>query len=76
MFTSETMQNVPRNHRCLYLLTQIHLGFTMLLWYNIVQWPQDEYRPFLDAVRKTFRDKRTHAYLKSRLVYGRKPEAA
>ncbi|GAB1321037.1 mRNA 3'-end-processing protein YTH1 [Madurella fahalii] len=51
-------------------------GFTMLLWYNVLQWPQDEYRPFLDAFRKALRDRRTHAYLKLRFVYGRKPEAA
>ncbi|KXX82478.1 Demethylmenaquinone methyltransferase [Madurella mycetomatis] len=51
-------------------------GFTLLLWHNVVQWPQDEYKPFLDALRKTLRDKKTHAYLKARLVYGQKPEAA
>ncbi|KAK3342161.1 S-adenosyl-L-methionine-dependent methyltransferase [Lasiosphaeria hispida] len=49
-------------------------GYTMMLWHHVLQWPLDGYHPFLDGVRKTLRDKRTHAYVKLRVVYGRKPE--
>ncbi|KAK0726130.1 S-adenosyl-L-methionine-dependent methyltransferase [Lasiosphaeris hirsuta] len=49
-------------------------GYTMMLWHHVLQWPLDGYQPFLDGMRKTLRDKRTHPYMKLRVVYGRKSE--
>ncbi|EMT65771.1 S-adenosyl-L-methionine-dependent methyltransferase [Fusarium oxysporum II5] len=38
-------------------------------------WPKDEYQVFLMNMRKAFKDKRIHRYMRVRYVHGRKPHA-
>lgn len=42
----------------------------------MLNWPKDEYQIFLMGMRKALRNRKMHAYMKVRYVYGRKPEAA
>ncbi|KAK1756728.1 S-adenosyl-L-methionine-dependent methyltransferase [Echria macrotheca] len=51
-------------------------GYTLALWHNVLMWPEDEYRPFLDQLRKALQNKKIHSYLLLRYAYGRKPESA
>lgn len=48
-------------------------GYTLFLWHSVLKWPEDEYRPFLAAVRKALRDRRVHAYMVVRSVWAKKP---
>ncbi|SCO55799.1 related to methyltransferase [Fusarium fujikuroi] len=50
-------------------------GYTMMVWHKIMNWPEDEYQVFLMNMRKAFKDKRIHGYMRVRYVYGRKPDA-
>ncbi|KAI1059511.1 hypothetical protein LB506_008866 [Fusarium annulatum] len=50
-------------------------GYTMMVWHQIMNWPEDEYQVFLMNMRKAFKDKRIHGYMRVRYVYGRKPHA-
>ncbi|KAH7214594.1 S-adenosyl-L-methionine-dependent methyltransferase [Fusarium oxysporum] len=50
-------------------------GYTMMVWHHIMKWPKDEYQVFLMNMRKAFKDKRIHGYMRVRYVYGRKPDA-
>ncbi|KAG9496660.1 hypothetical protein J7337_011438 [Fusarium musae] len=50
-------------------------GYTMVVWHQIMHWPEDEYQVFLMNMRKAFKDKRIHGYMRVRYVYGRKPDA-
>ncbi|KAH8714422.1 S-adenosyl-L-methionine-dependent methyltransferase [Ilyonectria robusta] len=51
-------------------------GYTLLLWHNVLNWPKDEYQIFLMGMRQALRNRKMHAYMKVRYVYGRKPETA
>ncbi|KAF5017329.1 hypothetical protein F66182_10758 [Fusarium sp. NRRL 66182] len=51
-------------------------GYTLLLWKNILQWPEDEYQVFLTEMRKFLRNRKAHGYMTVRYVYGRKGEAS
>ena len=55
------------------ILLTFFSGYTQFLWHNILDWPQDEFPVFLMEVRKAIRSKKTHAYMRTRYVYGRKP---
>ncbi|KAF5622151.1 mrna 3 end-processing yth1 [Fusarium tjaetaba] len=50
-------------------------GYTMMVWHQIMNWPEDEYQVFLMNMRKAFKDKRIHGYMRVRYVHGRKPDA-
>ncbi|KAF7546087.1 hypothetical protein G7Z17_g8663 [Cylindrodendrum hubeiense] len=50
-------------------------GYTLLLWHNVLNWPKDGYQIFLMGMRKALRNRRVHAYMKVRYVYGRKAES-
>ncbi|KAJ0141083.1 Uncharacterized protein HZ326_16049 [Fusarium oxysporum f. sp. albedinis] len=50
-------------------------GYTLLLWKTILQWPEDEYQVFLMEMRKFLKNRKVHAYMTVRYVYGRKAEA-
>ncbi|KAF9769922.1 hypothetical protein IL306_012589, partial [Fusarium sp. DS 682] len=50
-------------------------GYTMMVWHHIMNWPKDEYQVFLMNMRKAFKDRRIHGYMRVRYVYGRKPES-
>ncbi|KAF5988685.1 methyltransferase [Fusarium bulbicola] len=50
-------------------------GYTMMVWHQVMNWPEDEYQVFLMNMRKAFKDKRIHGYMRVRYVYGRKPDA-
>ncbi|KAF5551089.1 methyltransferase [Fusarium napiforme] len=50
-------------------------GYTMMVWHQIMNWPEDEYQVFLMNMRKAFKDKRIHGYMRVRYVYGQKPDA-
>ncbi|KAF4416316.1 hypothetical protein FACUT_12677 [Fusarium acutatum] len=50
-------------------------GYTMMVWHHIVNWPKNEYQVFLMNMRKAFKDKRIHGYMRVRYVFGRKPDA-
>ncbi|KAF5544013.1 methyltransferase [Fusarium phyllophilum] len=50
-------------------------GYTMMVWHQIMNWPEDEYQVFLINMRKAFKDRRIHGYMRVRYVYGRKPDA-
>ncbi|KAK0649850.1 S-adenosyl-L-methionine-dependent methyltransferase [Cercophora newfieldiana] len=50
-------------------------GYTLMLWHDVLKWPEDEYQVFLASVRKAMKDKSIHAYMAIRFVYGRKPKA-
>ncbi|KAF5620070.1 methyltransferase [Fusarium sp. NRRL 52700] len=49
-------------------------GYTMMVWHQIMKWPEDEYQVFLMNMRKAFKDKRIHGYMRVRYVYGCKPD--
>ncbi|RKK52365.1 hypothetical protein BFJ67_g5694 [Fusarium oxysporum f. sp. cepae] len=49
-------------------------GYTMMAWHHIMSWPKDEYQVFLMNMRKAFKDKRIHGYMRVRYVYDRKPD--
>jgi len=44
----------------------------MFLWHEVLQWPQDEFKPFIEAMLRTARNRSIHCYLRARLVYGQK----
>ncbi|KAK1751469.1 mRNA 3'-end-processing protein yth1 [Echria macrotheca] len=50
-------------------------GYTLLLWHNVLNWPAEEYRPFLADLRKALRNRKYHGYYVLRYAFGRKPEA-
>ncbi|KAF4495658.1 hypothetical protein FAGAP_8212 [Fusarium agapanthi] len=49
-------------------------GYTMMVWHQVMNWPEDEYQVFLMNMRKAFKDKRIHGYMRVRYVYGQKTE--
>ncbi|KAH7473717.1 hypothetical protein FOMA001_g12049 [Fusarium oxysporum f. sp. matthiolae] len=48
--------------------------YAMMAWHHIMNWPKDEYQVFLMNMRKAFKDKRIHGYMRVRYVYDRKPD--
>jgi len=50
-------------------------GYTLMLWHDVLKWPEDEYQVFLTSLRKAMKDKAIHSYMVIRFVYGRKPKA-
>jgi hypothetical protein len=50
------------------------LGYSQMIWHEVLKWPADEYQLFLMQVRKDLRSKDLHPYFKVRFVWGRKPE--
>lgn len=51
------------------------IGYTLMLWHNVLQWPKDEYSDFLmEFRRRVLRNRKVHGYMSVRYVYGRKPE--
>ncbi|KAJ4227927.1 hypothetical protein NW759_004016 [Fusarium solani] len=49
-------------------------GYSLLLWNQVLKWPEDEFQVFLMQTRKAIRNRKVHSYFKVRYVYGRKPE--
>ncbi|KAF5239851.1 hypothetical protein FANTH_9792 [Fusarium anthophilum] len=49
-------------------------GYTMVVWHQVMNWPEDEYQVFLMNMRKAFKDKRVHGYMRVRYVCGQKPD--
>lgn len=45
----------------------------MFIWNNILGWPKEEYQIFLMMMRKELKDRKIHAYMTVRYVWGRKP---
>ncbi|KAM0221370.1 hypothetical protein ACHAQD_005274 [Fusarium lateritium] len=50
------------------------VGYSQMIWHEILKWPADEYQSFLTQVREDLRNKKLHPYFKVRFVWGRKPE--
>lgn len=50
------------------------LGYSQMIWHEVLKWPAEEYQIFLMQVRKDLRNKKLHPYFKVRFVWGRKPE--
>ncbi|KAM5386936.1 hypothetical protein ACJZ2D_000229 [Fusarium nematophilum] len=50
------------------------VGYSQMIWHQILKWPADEYEVFLMQVRKDLKNKKLHPYFKVRHVWGRKPE--
>ncbi|KAF4950541.1 hypothetical protein FSARC_13152 [Fusarium sarcochroum] len=50
------------------------VGYSQLIWHEVLKWPADEYQVFLMQVRKDLKNKKLHPYFKVRFVWGRKPE--
>ncbi|KAF5624592.1 phosphoethanolamine n-methyltransferase 3 [Fusarium sp. NRRL 52700] len=50
------------------------VGYSQMIWHEVLKWPADEYQIFLMQVRKDLRNKKLHPYFKVRFVWGRKPE--
>ncbi|KAF4999055.1 hypothetical protein FDECE_11614 [Fusarium decemcellulare] len=50
-------------------------GYTIMLWNQVMGWPEDEYQVFLMSFRKALKNKRYHGYMKLRYVWAQKPEA-
>ncbi|KAK0648438.1 S-adenosyl-L-methionine-dependent methyltransferase, partial [Cercophora newfieldiana] len=50
-------------------------GYTLFLWHDVLKWPENEYRPFIQDVRKALRNRRIHGYMLIRYVWARKPDA-
>ncbi|KAK4443792.1 S-adenosyl-L-methionine-dependent methyltransferase [Podospora aff. communis PSN243] len=48
-------------------------GYTMMLWRNVLEWPEQEYERFLVELRHAMKSRAIHSYMKVRFVYGRKP---
>ncbi|KAK1772059.1 S-adenosyl-L-methionine-dependent methyltransferase [Phialemonium atrogriseum] len=48
-------------------------GYTLMLWKNVLNWPEEEFQVFLMGMRNVLKNKRIHGYFKVRYVYGRKP---
>lgn len=46
-----------------------------MLWHSVLDWPKEEYQPFLAALRKAIRNKKIHGYFLQRYAYARKPVA-
>ncbi|VTT81264.1 unnamed protein product [Fusarium fujikuroi] len=44
-------------------------GYTMMVWHKIMNWPEDEYQVFLMNMRKAFKDKRIHGYMRVRYLF-------
>jgi hypothetical protein len=49
-------------------------GYTQILWRDVLQWPEEEYGPFLTELSKAMENRQIHTYRRIRIVYGRKPE--
>ncbi|GAB1316412.1 hypothetical protein MFIFM68171_06622 [Madurella fahalii] len=49
-------------------------GYSSFMWHQVLNWPADEYQPFLMRTRKEMRNKSIHPYFRHRYVYGQKPE--
>ncbi|EXK83574.1 hypothetical protein FOQG_12100 [Fusarium oxysporum f. sp. raphani 54005] len=50
------------------------VGYSQMIWHEVLKWPSEEYQIFLMQVRKDLRNKKLHPYFKVRFVWGRKPE--
>ncbi|KAF5680743.1 phosphoethanolamine n-methyltransferase 3 [Fusarium circinatum] len=50
------------------------VGYSQMIWHEVLKWPAEEYQIFLMQVRKDLRNKKLHPYFKVRFVRGRKPE--
>ncbi|KAI7763927.1 hypothetical protein LZL87_006309 [Fusarium oxysporum] len=50
------------------------VGYSQMIWHEVLKWPAEEYQIFLMQVRKDLRNKKLHPYFKVRFVWGRKPE--
>ncbi|KAK4446112.1 S-adenosyl-L-methionine-dependent methyltransferase [Podospora aff. communis PSN243] len=50
-------------------------GYTLFLWHEVLKWPKEEYRPWIEAMRKALRNRRIHGYMLVRFVWARKPES-
>jgi hypothetical protein len=50
------------------------VGYSQMIWHEVLKWPADEYQVFLMQVRKDLRNKNLHPYFRVRFVWGRKPE--
>ncbi|KAF5008198.1 hypothetical protein FDECE_5531 [Fusarium decemcellulare] len=50
------------------------VGYSQLMWHQILKWPAEEYELFLMQVRKDLKNKKLHPYFRVRCVWGRKPE--
>lgn len=46
----------------------------MYIWTAVMGWTKEEVTVYTSHLRKQLRDKRVHAYVKYRAIYGRKPE--
>lgn len=55
-------------HQCL-------LGYTQMVWHNVLQRPADEYHAARESanLRKAIRDHKLHIYVIAHIVYRRKP---
>lgn len=54
--------------------TDCYLGYSQMIWHEVLKWPADEYHIFLDQVRQELKNKKLHPYFQVRFVWGRKPE--
>ncbi|EXL41650.1 hypothetical protein FOCG_15817 [Fusarium oxysporum f. sp. radicis-lycopersici 26381] len=50
------------------------VGYSQMIWHEVLKWPAEKYQIFLMQVRKDLRNKKLHPYFKVRFVWGRKPE--
>ena len=48
------------------------IGYTLMMWHDVVQWPKDEYQVFLMRLRRAIRNPKVHSYMTVRYVYARK----
>ncbi|KAF4446707.1 hypothetical protein F53441_9640 [Fusarium austroafricanum] len=48
-------------------------GYTLMVWQQILGWPEDEYQMFLMDMRKALKNKNIHGYMRVRFISGRKP---
>ncbi|KAF4336087.1 phosphoethanolamine n-methyltransferase 3 [Fusarium beomiforme] len=50
------------------------VGYSQMIWHEVLKWPADEYQVFLMQMPKDLRNKKLHPYFNVRFVWGRKPE--
>ncbi|KIL87518.1 hypothetical protein FAVG1_09225 [Fusarium avenaceum] len=50
------------------------VGYSQMIWQEVLKWPAHEYQIFLHQVRQDLRNKKLHPYFQVRFVWGRKPE--
>ncbi|KAG5660131.1 hypothetical protein KAF25_003653 [Fusarium avenaceum] len=50
------------------------VGYSQMIWQEVLKWPAHEYQIFLHQVRQDLRNKKLHPYFEVRFVWGRKPE--